>query len=148
MVFDKHEYLELLDTLHVPVIAQNLTRLCEENSADVMFSHVGFQVMNCHTGEIHICGPRVNGLYLWPSNEVHALQPVTLSSIYQPLSTWHARLGHLSPNFLNYIISSNNLSLIKLSRFSCDSCKCMKSQRLSFYDLDSYIFHATWINLL
>ncbi|KAL8540374.1 hypothetical protein ACS0TY_001833 [Phlomoides rotata] len=44
-------------------------------------------VMDRRTKELRLHGPRVNGLYLWPTGGVHASYFVTLSSSYQPLST-------------------------------------------------------------
>lgn len=143
VVFDKHENEHcawtcnfMVPNLYILFVKRIVLVLC---SLLLVFSY-GFSY-----GGIHICGPRVNKLSstIW---WLHVLQPAVLSFVRQPLSAWHARLGHPSPNTLYSFTSRNNLSVMKPYKISCDSCKCIKSRWLCFYDSNSCIFSATWIN--
>lgn len=122
------------DSLCVPTMTKNLvfvSKLCQQNDVNVIFSMFGFQVTDRRTGAILLTRPHKNGVYHWPGT---TYTPSALSSVTTSASLWHSRLGQPSSKVLSHLLKTNlhSLSFGTLSSLNCVSCHVNKSHKLPF----------------
>lgn len=117
----------LPNTLFVPAMCKNLisvSQLCRSNDVSVVFLPSSFQVKDLRTGATLLTGPCKDGIYTWPQPRPPSLSPSAYTSVSAPLTLWHSRLGHPSPDIVRHLAVSNvfSLSPLSVSDSHCNSC--------------------------
>lgn len=135
--------LSLPNTLLVPKLSLNLFsvgQLCELG-LDVHFSSRGCLVQDPKKGQILGTGCKEGRLFTLTSLNIpsHPSHSILLDLCGTTVSSevWHFRLGHVSFQRLNYLISSGVLGSVKHQPIDYVSCQLAKHHALPFNDTNS-----------